>query len=106
MEALKEQEPINRIASRYEVLPTQVSAWKSQLLKRLPETFESDNKRSRTETDWEEHEARLFQKIGQLEVELDWLKKIGIIRFWTKKGVDFSSGKVQHDARDEHHTTI
>ena len=75
MEALKEQEPINRIASRYEVLPTQVSAWKSQLLKRLPETFESDNKRSRTETDWEEHEARLFQKIGQLEVELDWLKK-------------------------------
>ena len=34
-----------------------------------------DNKHSRSETDWEEQEARLFQKIGQLEVELDWLKK-------------------------------
>ena len=75
MEALKEQEPINRIASRYKVLPTQVSAWKSHLLKRLPESFESENKRSRSETDWEELEARLFQKIGRLEVELDWLKK-------------------------------
>ena len=47
MEALKEQEPINRIASRYKVLPTQVSAWKSHLLKRLPESFESENKRAR-----------------------------------------------------------
>jgi putative transposase len=75
MEALMEQEPVNRIASRYKVLPTQVSAWKSQLLKRLPETFAMDNKHSRSETDWEEREARLFQKIGQLEVELDWLKK-------------------------------
>lgn len=45
------------------------------MLKRLPETFGMNNKHSRSETDWEEREARLFQKIGQLEVELDWLKK-------------------------------
>ena len=75
LEALKEQETINRIASRYGVLPTQVSQWKRQLLEQLPEAFSKDRKGARAESDWKEHEGRLFQKIGQLEVELDWLKK-------------------------------
>ena len=40
-----------------------------------PEAFAKDRKAARAESDWKEHEGRLFQKIGQLEVELDWLKK-------------------------------
>ncbi len=75
LEALKEQETINRIASRYGVLPTQVSQWKRQLLEQLPEAFSKDRKAARAESEWKEREGRLFQKIGQLEVELDWLKK-------------------------------
>ncbi len=75
LEALKEQETINRIASRYGVLPTQVSQWKRQLLEQLPGVFSMDRKGAQGEAEWKEHEARLFQKIGQLEVELDWLKK-------------------------------
>jgi transposase len=75
LEALKEQETINQIASRYDVLPAQVSQWKAQLLKNLPQTFSSGKKEAETEADWKKREEKLFQKIGQLEVERDWLKK-------------------------------
>lgn len=75
LEALKEQETINRIASRYKVLPAQVSQWKAQLLENLPKSFSSGKRETETEAEWKEREAKLFQKIGQLEVERDWLKK-------------------------------
>lgn len=75
LEALKEQETLNQIASRYDVLPVQVSQWKAQLLERLPEAFSKGRKSEKSEEAWKEREAQLFQKIGQLEVERDWLKK-------------------------------
>ena len=75
LEALKEQEPINAIASRYEVLPAQVSQWKAQALENLSGSFESARKTASKQTDWKKREAHLFRKIGQLEVERDWLKK-------------------------------
>lgn len=74
LEALKEQETLNQIASRYDVLPVQVSQWKKQLLGSLPEAFSRERKSAKL-PDWEQREAQLFQKIGQLEVERDWLKK-------------------------------
>lgn len=76
LEALKEQETINQIASRYEVLPVQVSQWKGQLLEQLPDAFGRGRaKRKREEEDRNAKEAILYQKIGQLEIERDWLKK-------------------------------
>jgi transposase len=75
LEALKEQETLNQIASRYDVLPVQVSQWKKQLLEKLPEVFTSERKLAVGEEERERREARLYQKIGQLEVERDWLKK-------------------------------
>ena len=50
-----------------------MSQWKKELLERLPEVFARKAPPSVAEA--EEREARLYQKIGQLEVELDWLKK-------------------------------
>lgn len=75
LEALKEQEPINAIASRYGVLPVQVSQWKAQALENMAGGFESPRKKASKQTDWKKRESHLFQKIGQLEVERDWLKK-------------------------------
>jgi len=75
LEALKEQEPINAIASRYDVLPVQVSQWKAHVLESMVDSFESPRKKVSRETDWQRREAHLFRKIGQLEVERDWLKK-------------------------------
>ena len=75
LEALKEQEPINAIASRYDVLPVQVSRWKAEAMENLAGSFENPRKKVARETDWKKREAHLYRKIGQLEVERDWLKK-------------------------------
>jgi transposase len=75
LEALKEQEPINAIASRYDVLPVQVSQWKAQALENMAGSFDSPRRKASREEDWQRREAHLFRKIGQLEVERDWLKK-------------------------------
>lgn len=73
LEALKGIEPIHAIAAKYQVHPGQITQWKKELLERLPEVFA--RKASPSVAEAEEREARLYQKIGQLEVELDWLKK-------------------------------
>ena len=73
LEALKGLEPVHAIAAKYQVHPVQVSQWKKELLERLPEVFARKAPEGAAEA--AEREARLFQKIGQLEVELDWLKK-------------------------------
>jgi transposase-like protein len=73
LEALKGIEPVHAIAAKYQVHPVQVTQWKKELLERLPEVFA--RKAPPGVAQAEEKEARLYQKIGQLEVELDWLKK-------------------------------
>ena len=75
LDALKEQETLNQIASRYDVLPVQVSQCKSHLLSGASGTFARKGEREKLLEDHSEKESRLYQKIGQLEVELDWLKK-------------------------------
>jgi transposase len=75
LEALREQETLNQIAARYDVLPVQVSQWKNQLLSGASGTFARKGEREKLLEDHSEKESRLYQKIGQLEVELDWLKK-------------------------------
>lgn len=75
LEALKEQETLNQIASRCDVLPAQVAQWKKQLLESLPEAF---SRQRRTEDEGKRRqmkEDRLYRKIGQLKVERDFLKK-------------------------------
>jgi transposase-like protein len=73
LEALKGIEPVNMIAAKYEIHPVQVAQWKKELLERLPEVFQT--KAPPSEKEAAQKEARLYQKIGQLEIELDWLKK-------------------------------
>jgi transposase len=74
LDALKEQETLNQLASRYEVQPVQVAQWKALAKERMVAAFASGAAAKRDE-EWERKEARLYQKIGQLEVERDWLKK-------------------------------
>ncbi len=73
LEALKELKPINMLASQYEVQPNQISTWKKQLKEGVPEIF--SKKRSRTKEDSCKTEKRLYEEIGRLKIELDWLKK-------------------------------
>ena len=73
LEALKGQRTINEIASEYGVHPNLVSQWKKQMQEGLPGLF--SERQSRQVRDEEELKGRLYQQIGQLQVELDWLKK-------------------------------
>jgi len=73
LEAIKGQRTINEIASAYEVHPNQVTQWKKQAMEQLPVIF-SDG-RARADSADEELRDKLYQQIGQLKCELDWLKK-------------------------------
>jgi transposase-like protein len=73
LEAIKGQKTTNEIASEYGVHPTQIAQWKKQVLEELPQLFSS--RREKAEQAEEELKAALYQQIGQLKVELDWLKK-------------------------------
>ena len=53
--------------------PTQITPWNQQLQKEVPEIFSA--RRAKREHDHEAFQAPLYQQIGQLKVELDWLKK-------------------------------
>jgi transposase-like protein len=76
--AIKGDKTVNEIASTYGVHPNQVTTWKKQALSVIPDAFSSRQARQ-AEAD-EELRARLYQQIGQLKVELDWLKKkVGLL---------------------------
>jgi len=73
LEALKNEKTINELASEYEIHANQISQWKRQLLDNLPDIF-SKGRSQKTQND-EALQARLYEEIGRLKVELDWLKK-------------------------------
>ena len=73
LEAVKNARTTNEIASAYGIHPNQLIQWKKQLLEELPLIF--SDKRVKANKDQEALEAQLYQQIGQLKVELDWLKK-------------------------------
>ena len=73
LEAIKNQRTIAEIASEYGVHPSQVNKWKKQVLDGIPTIFSGKN--GKDKQDGEKLQAELYQQIGQLKVELDWLKK-------------------------------
>ena len=72
MEALLGVKTVGQIAREYEVHPVQVTQWKGVIRDRLPELFE---RTAPAGEDSHELIAQLHEKIGQLTVEADWLKK-------------------------------
>ena len=73
LEAIKGQRTMNELAGEYGVHPGQIAQWKRQVLEELPGLFSS--KRAKEARGEEELKASLYQQIGQLKVELDWLKR-------------------------------
>lgn len=73
IEAVKEEKTIAQLASDYAVHPNQIRQWKKRLLEEAPDVFSS--RREKDARNQEELEAELYRQIGQLKVELEWLKK-------------------------------
>jgi len=73
LEAVKKEKTIAQLSSEYGVHPNQITQWRKRLLDELPDIF--SRKRKKKETDAEALQSELYRQIGQLKVELDWLKK-------------------------------
>ena len=73
LEAMKEEMTSNQIASKYDVHPAQISQWKKQAQEQLVAGFQRGAKKKTNED--EALKEKLYSQIGQLTVEVDWLKK-------------------------------
>lgn len=73
LEAVKELKTVSEIASAHEVHPTQVKQWKKQLQEEGANLFRE--KAVKAEQAQTEKEATLYEQIGRLKMENDWLKK-------------------------------
>ena len=71
--AAKGDKTLAELASQYGIYPNQISAWKKQLLGQMSELFEDGRKRKQSEDETEA--AELYEQIGRLKVQLDWVKK-------------------------------
>ena len=73
LEVIKGNRTLAEIASDAQVHPNLLTQWKRQLLESLPTVF--SDKRARENKEQEALTDQLYQQIGQIKVELDWLKK-------------------------------
>lgn len=73
LEALKERQTLNEIAQKHQLHQNQVSQWKSTFIAQAKDYMTHDSKGSKRTSEVEKDQ--LYAKIGQLQMELDFLKK-------------------------------
>lgn len=74
LEAIKEKETLQQLASKYEVHPTQIALWKREFLESAEDIF--SKKKSEDKANDEQEKDALYSKIGRLQTEIDFLKKV------------------------------
>ena len=72
LEALKERSTLQELASKFELLPNQITLWKKEFLNNASAVFEKESKID----DSEKEKDQLYGKIGRVEVENDFLRKV------------------------------
>ena len=72
--AVREQKTISQLASEHGVHSTQIYQWKRRVIEGAAELFEPGRARLKEE-EFRRRESELFEEIGRLKMELEWLKK-------------------------------
>jgi transposase len=76
LEVLREEQTVNEIAGKYEVSPVMISRWKAEFMERASMVFEKKSSESdKMKKEYESKQEHLEKLVGQLTVEVDWLKK-------------------------------
>jgi transposase-like protein len=76
LEAAKENKTLSQLASEQEVHPNQISQWKHQLMEEGANLFKRNGKGVKGGKGVQaEEQAELYEQIGRLKMELEWLKK-------------------------------
>ncbi len=70
---MKQEKTIAQLSNEYGVHGNQITQWKKRLVQELPGIFTGKHKKAQRKAD--DLQAELYRQIGQLKVELDWLKK-------------------------------
>ena len=78
LEAARQTRTIAELAKAYQVHPVQISQWKKQLLDGAESLFRDGRRRDRDEG--QAVQAELYERIGRLNMEVEWLKK-SVARF-------------------------
>jgi transposase-like protein len=71
--ALREDKTLAQLAKEYQVHPNQITEWKRQALEALPDVF--SKKQKQEQHDQQALVDRLYQQIGKLQVDVNWMKK-------------------------------
>ena len=73
LEAIRGEKSLSEIASQYQIHPNQITQWKKKVLDELPQWMSRNGEKF--QQDQSELIDELYRQIGQLKVELDWVKK-------------------------------
>ena len=74
LEAIKAEKTVAELSSEYGVHSTQINNWKKQLQEGMPSIFETGRER-KDRAAQETKQEQLYQQIGKLQVEVEWLRK-------------------------------
>jgi transposase-like protein len=72
--ALQERRTMSELAKQFDVHPTQIHQWKKQLQSGAAELF-ADGRQRRRDVEQQAEASELYEQIGRLKMELEWLKK-------------------------------
>lgn len=75
LEAIKEIKTISELAQHYQIHPNQISQWKKEFLSNAGKVFDSGKDEAEQIRQLQKEKEELVQQIGQLSVDINWLKK-------------------------------